>query len=445
MASKGKSHRNHRCRQNCLERRFFAVIFKKYAAGPGLSPSVRFFFLYKLDPIGVDLRFSDESTMMKAILALEDGSIFHGQGFGAQTSACGEVCFNTSMTGYQEILTDPSYKGQIVTMTYPLIGNYGINRLDIESFQPHVAGFVIRELSPVVSNWRSQISLADYLAENKIPGIQGIDTRALTKKLRVRGALNGFITTEPMSDQEAIERAKKWPGLVGVDYVKEVTHKKAFLWDEKDELSREFMLASGANPNPPKAAMPAAEIPIVAYDFGMKYNILRRLRQQGFKVQVVPATTPAAEALKYKPAGIFLSNGPGDPSALGYAVKAVSDLVKSGIPIFGICLGHQILGQAFGGKTFKLKFGHRGGNQPVKDLETGKVEITSQNHGFAVDPASLPSDVAVNRINLNDQTVEGMRHKSKPIFCVQYHPEASPGPHDSTALFAEFSALIKKS
>jgi len=384
---------------------------------------------------------------MKAILALEDGSVFHGTGFGAATSACGEVCFNTSMTGYQEILTDPSYKGQIVTMTYPLIGNYGVNDQDVESWRPHAAGFVIRELSPVVSNWRADRSLESYLELNGIPGIQGIDTRALTKKLRVRGALNGFISTQPISDAEAVGRAKNWQGLIGVDYVKEVTHKEPFLWDAEDKQSAEFDLVRGIarlDARNVRQPLPPADIPIVAYDFGMKYNILRRLRQHGFKVQVVPATTSAAEALKYKPAGIFLSNGPGDPAALGYAVKAVSDLVDNGVPIFGICLGHQILGQAFGGKTFKLKFGHRGGNQPVKDLESSKVEITSQNHGFAVDAASLPSDVTVNRINLNDQTVEGMRHKTKPIFCVQYHPEASPGPHDSTPLFAEFRQMIVK-
>ncbi len=385
---------------------------------------------------------------MKAILALADGSVFHGQGFGAQAEACGEVCFNTSMTGYQEILTDPSYKGQIVTMTYPLIGNYGVNTVDVESWRPHVAGFVIRELSPVVSNWRADSSLADYLATNGIPGIQGLDTRALTKKLRVRGALNGFISTHDISAADAVARAKNWPGLAGVDYVKEVTHKEPFLWDAKDEQSARFKLVRGAayaDARQERDPLPPADIPIVAYDFGMKYNILRRLRQHGFKTHVVPATTPAAEVLKHKPAGIFLSNGPGDPSALGYAVSAVSDLVKSGTPIFGICLGHQILGQAFGGKTFKLKFGHRGANQPVKDLETGRVEITSQNHGFAVDARSLPADVTVNRINLNDQTVEGLRHRTRPVFCVQYHPEASPGPHDSTPLFAEFRALIEKS
>jgi carbamoyl-phosphate synthase small subunit len=385
--------------------------------------------------------------MMNAILALEDGTVFQGQGFGARASACGEVCFNTSMTGYQEILTDPSYKGQIVTMTYPLIGNYGVNQQDVESWRPHVAGFVIRELSPVFSNWRADFSLAEYLEKNGIPGLQGIDTRALTKKLRVRGAMNGFISTEGVSEEEAVARAKKWPGLIGIDYVKEVTHKEPFLWDQKDVQSANFKLVHGTEQAEPRAArdpLPPADIPIVAYDFGMKYNILRRLRQTGFKAQVVPATTPAKEALKYKPAGIFLSNGPGDPAALGYAVNAVSELVNSGVPIFGICLGHQILGQAFGGKTFKLKFGHRGANQPVKDLESGKVEITSQNHGFAVDPKSLPSEVKVDRINLNDQTVEGMRHTKKPIFCVQYHPEASPGPHDSNPLFAEFRKLIEK-
>ena len=384
---------------------------------------------------------------MKAILALEDGSVFHGQGFGARASACGEVCFNTSMTGYQEILTDPSYKAQIVTMTYPLIGNYGVNEVDVESWQPHVAGFVIRELTPVTSNWRADFSLAEYLEKNGIPGIQGVDTRALTKKLRVRGALNGFISTEKVSDAEAVSRAKDWPGLAGVDYVREVTHKEAFRWDERDEQSANFRLISGNTPVEARGVrdpLPPADIPIVAFDYGMKYNILRRLRQHGFAVQVLPATASAADALKHKPAGIFLSNGPGDPAALGYIVREVKALMDTGIPIFGICLGLQILGQAFGGKTFKLKFGHRGANQPVKDLESGRVEITAQNHGFAIDPQSLPSDVFVDRINLNDQTVEGMRHKTKPIFCVQYHPEASPGPHDSTPLFAGFRAMIER-
>jgi carbamoyl-phosphate synthase small subunit len=331
-------------------------------------------------------------------------------------------------------------------MTYPLIGNYGVNVQDVESWKPHASGFVIRELSPVVSNWRADFSLEKYLEDNGIPGIQGIDTRALTKKLRVRGALNGFISTESISEQEAIKRAKEFI-FEGVDYVKEVTHKKEFRWDEKDEQSAAFDLVRGlkvADARNHRQPLPPADIPIVAFDYGMKYNILRRLRQHGFATQVLPATASAADALKHKPAGIFLSNGPGDPAALDYIVREVKALLDTGIPIFGICLGHQILGQAFGGKTFKLKFGHRGGNQPVKDLESGKVEITSQNHGFAVDSKTLPSAVAVTRINLNDQTVEGMRHKTKPIFCVQYHPEASPGPHDSTPIFAEFRSLIGK-
>jgi len=385
--------------------------------------------------------------MTPAILALEDGTVFHGKAFGARATAAGEVCFNTSMTGYQEILTDPSYKGQIVTMTYPLIGNYGVNDQDMESWAPHAAGFVIRELSPVVSNWRADHSLGDYLATNGIPGIEGIDTRALTKKLRVRGAMAGCLSTEGLTADEALERARGWGGMEGRDYVSAVTHKESFLWDPDDRESPAFGLTQTNTPTDPRhvrQAMPPADVPIVAYDFGMKYNILRRLRQQGFRVQVVPAHTPAAEALRHKPAGIFLSNGPGDPAALGGIVREVRSLVDSGIPVFGICLGHQILGQAFGGKTFKLKFGHRGGNQPVKDLESGRVEITSQNHGFAVDAQSLPSEVAVNRINLNDQTVEGLRHRTKPVFCVQYHPEAAPGPHDSTRLFAEFRDLVTR-
>ncbi len=385
--------------------------------------------------------------MMKAILALEDGTTFSGIAFGARGTTDGEVCFNTSMTGYQEILTDPSYKGQIVTMTYPLIGNYGVNDQDVESWAPHVGGFVVRELSPVVSNWRADRSLHEYLEQNGIPGIQGIDTRALTRKLRVRGSLAGCLSTTGLTPEEAVARAKSWGGMAGRDYVSDVTHKEAFVWDPEDLDSAAFSLTQAPvapNPRNVRLPMPAADILIVAYDFGMKYNILRRLRQKGFRIQVVPAHTPAAEVLKYKPAGVFLSNGPGDPAALTGIVREVKTLVDTGIPIFGICLGHQILGQAFGGRTFKLKFGHRGGNQPVKDFESGRVEITSQNHGFAVDATSLPSDVSVNRINLNDQTVEGLRHRTKPVFCVQYHPEASPGPHDSTPLFDEFRTLIER-
>ena len=343
-------------------------------------------------------------SVPKAILALEDGTIFEGQAFGATASVAGEVCFNTSMTGYQEILTDPSYKGQIVTMTYPLIGNYGVNEQDVESYQTHASGFVVRELSPIVSNYRADYSLGEYMERNAIPGIQGIDTRALTKKLRVRGAMNGYLTTEETATSEdALAKAKNWPGLLGVDYVKEVTHKSTFAWDENDELSPAFRLPHGPlelDGRVQRDPMLAAEIPIVAYDFGVKYNILRMLRQSGFKVTVLPANTPAEEALKHKPAGIFLSNGPGDPAAVTYAAAAVSELLKKGLPTFGICLGHQILSLAMGGKTSKLKFGHRGANQPVKDLDSGRVEITSQNHGFTVDADSLPSDVAVNRICL---------------------------------------------
>jgi len=384
----------------------------------------------------------------KAILALEDGTIFEGQAFGATASVAGEVCFNTSMTGYQEILTDPSYKGQIVTMTYPLIGNYGVNEQDVESYQTHASGFVVRELSPVVSNYRADYSLGEYMERNGIPGIQGIDTRALTKKLRVRGAMNGYLTTEEgATADDALAKAKEWPGLVGVDYVKEVTHNSEFAWDENDKLSPAFRLPYGPKEldgRIQRDPMPAAEIPIVAYDFGVKYNILRMLRQSGFKVTVLPANTPAEEALKHNPAGVFLSNGPGDPAAVTYAAAAVAELLKKGLPTFGICLGHQILSLAMGGKTSKLKFGHRGANQPFKDLDSGRVEITSQNHGFTVDADSLPDDVAVNRINLNDQTVEGLRHKTKPVFCVQYHPEASPGPHDSSDLFGQFRQLVEK-
>jgi carbamoyl-phosphate synthase small subunit len=383
-----------------------------------------------------------------AKLALEDGTIFTGTSFGAAGEVDGEVCFNTSMTGYQEILTDPSYKGQIVAMTYPLIGNYGVNAEDVESWRPHVSGFAVRELSPVVSNWRATHSLDDYLVQHGIPGIQGIDTRALTRRLRVHGALKGFIATQSLSDAEAVQRARDWHGLIGVDFVKEVTHAEPFAWDPDDRQSASFQLARGQDaPSQGDAAplLPPADIPIVAYDFGIKYNILRRLRQRGFRVDVVPATTDAADVIRRKPAGVFLSNGPGDPAALGYAVRSVRELVDHGLPTFGICLGHQILALALGGSTFKLKFGHRGANQPVKDFETGRIEITSQNHGFAVDPGSLGTDIAVNRVNLNDQTVEGLRHKTKPVFCVQYHPEASPGPHDSTVLFDEFRQLIEKS
>jgi carbamoyl-phosphate synthase small subunit len=379
---------------------------------------------------------------MKAILALEDGSVFHGIGFGASGTVVGEVCFNTSLTGYQEILTDPSYKGQIVSLTYPEIGNYGISPEDEESYQPHVSGLVIRELAPVASNWRSRETLENYLSRHGIPGIKHIDTRALTKKLRVNGSLKGVLTTEPMSDAAAVEKARAWHGLIGVDYVKEVTHQESFEWDVDGSKSTHWKDDFELKQNPDAGKLPPTRHRIVAYDFGLKYNILRSLRRHGFAVQVVPATTPAEEVLRYNPDGVFLSNGPGDPAALKYAHDAVNELLGKK-PIFGICLGHQVLGHALGGTTFKLKFGHRGGNQPVQDLSTGKVAITSQNHGFAVDPDSLPAgEVEVSHINLNDQTCEGLRHRKHPIFSVQYHPEAAPGPHDADYFFDQFSKLI---
>ena len=388
---------------------------------------------------------------MRAILALEDGRCFEGDSFGATGTSVGEIVFNTSMTGYQEVVTDPSYQGQIVAMTYPLIGNYGVNPLDQESVQPHVRGFVIEELSPIVSNWRSQMSLGDYLRQWKIPGIQGIDTRALTKHLRQKGAMRACISTEfAQKPEDAVRQAADGSGVQGMDFVKEVTTKSIYEWDNQDRLSRKWTIIKGDGRNVERdedgevyEKLPPIKHQIVAYDFGIKFNILRQLRQEGFKVTVVPATTSAAEALLLNPDGIFLSNGPGDPGALEYIHKAVAGLLGKK-PIFGICLGHQLLAYSFGGKTFKLKFGHHGGNQPVKDLKTGRVSITAQNHGFAVDPDSLPNNVEVTHINLNDQTVEGLRHKEMPVFSVQYHPEAAPGPHDANYFFGEFSKLIEE-
>jgi carbamoyl-phosphate synthase small subunit len=377
---------------------------------------------------------------MKAILALEDGRFFTGESFGAAGTRCGEICFNTSMTGYQEVLTDPSYRGQIVAMTYPLIGNYGINPEDNESLQPHVRGFVIGELSSAPSNWRSSQSLDDYLKGWDVPGIQGVDTRALTKHLRTRGAMRSVISTEILDPAEAVRAAAASPGMVGADYVHEVSTPQGYVWDPAEEMSQEWRLPNPSQPATPKP-LPDARYRIVAYDFGVKFNILRRLRQEGFHCEVVNARTTAEDVLARNPDGIFLSNGPGDPAALDYVHREVRKLLGKK-PIFAICLGHQMLGHALGGKTFKLKFGHRGGNQPVKDLRTGKVAITSQNHGFAVDPDSLPQNVEVTHINLNDGTVEGLRHKEAPVFSVQYHPEAAPGPNDARYFFHEFAALI---
>jgi carbamoyl-phosphate synthase small subunit len=372
---------------------------------------------------------------MEAILALEDGTWFRGEAAGAEGEARGEVVFNTSMTGYQEVLTDPSYSGQIVTMTCPEIGNYGVSTGDVESRTPRVAGFIIRDESPMASNWRSEMTLRDYLVANKIVAISDIDTRALTRQLRSGGVMRGVIATgEQLDPQALIARARTIPPMEGQDLVRGVTPAEAFDWPE--ENPDEFGVAP--------ERLPKRRLKVAAYDFGMKWNILRRLSAHGFDVRVYPATTPAAELLATKPDGIFLSNGPGDPAPLTYAIENAKQLVASNVPVFGICLGHQLLGLAMGGSTFKLKFGHRGGNHPVKQLSTGKVEITSQNHGFAVDPASLPDDVEVTHVNLYDGTVEGLRHKKHPVFCVQYHPEASPGPHDADYLFDDFLTLIEE-
>jgi len=377
---------------------------------------------------------------VRALIALEDGRLFEGQSFGATGTRVGEICFNTSMTGYQEVLTDPSYRGQIVAMTYPLIGNYGTNMLDQESRSPHVRGFVIEELSEAPSNWRSEMSLGEYLRQWDIPGIQGIDTRALTRHLRTRGAMKACLTTEDMPGAKAIELAVAGQGVIGMDYVREVSTPEIYEWDPDHELSKPWTLANG---NGREVPLPPVRFHIAAYDYGIKRNILRLLRQRGFRVTVVPADTPAEKVLALNPDGIFLSNGPGDPSALTYAHSAVRNLMGRK-PIFGICLGHQVLGFAYDGSTFKLKFGHRGANQPVKDLHSGRVAITAQNHGFAVDPKTLPPEVELTHINLNDGTVEGMRHRELPIFSVQYHPEAAPGPHDASYFFQQFADLIEK-
>jgi carbamoyl-phosphate synthase small subunit len=377
------------------------------------------------------------SQSVRARLALEDGSVFTGTAFGDLTprTTDGEVCFNTSLTGYQEILTDPSYAGQIITMTYPLIGNYGVNEQDIESAQIFARGFVVRELSNLVSNFRSTQKLEDWLAASKITGITGIDTRALTRKLRITGALKGVLSTdEALTDAQLVKLAQEARGLVDVDLASEVSCKTPLRWSEN---LGDWVPRQGIVPHT------VGKYPVVAIDCGAKNNILRNLVDVGCDVTVLPNTATAAEILSYNPKGLFISNGPADPSAVTGSIATLRELLGQ-LPIFGICLGHQLLSLAMGAKTFKLKFGHRGGNQPVQNLATRKVEITSQNHGFAVEIQSLKKvGGEPTHINLNDQTLEGFRHTSEPIFAVQYHPEAAPGPHDSRYLFDCFISMIE--
>jgi carbamoyl-phosphate synthase small subunit len=367
---------------------------------------------------------------MKATLALENGTWYEGESAGAAGETGGEVVFNTAMTGYQEVLTDPSYSGQIVTMTAPEIGNYGIADEDGESRGPKVAGFIIRDQSPVASNWRADSTLRDYLVRHNIVAISDIDTRALTRVLRSSGVMRGVIATGEVDPRLLIETAREIPKMEGSDLVRGVTCDAPFDWNPDESLSDEF--------SPEPLGRSRRPLRIAAYDYGMKWNILRRFSAHGCNVRVFPATAPASELLATSPDGVFLSNGPGDPAVLDYAVDNARELVKADVPTFGICLGHQILALALGAQTYKLKFGHRGANHPVKELRTGKVEITSQNHGFAVDPKTLPPDVRVTHVNLYDGTIEGLRHETQPVFCVQYHPEAAPGPHDADYLFRQF-------
>ena len=374
-------------------------------------------------------------SAQRSLLALEDGTVFEGRSFGFLGEKTGELVFNTSMTGYQEILTDPSYKGQIVIMTYPLIGNYGVNEEDIESQGPKVEGFIIKEHSTLFSNWRGDQCLSDYLIKHHIMGVEGMDTRALTKHIRSAGAMKAILSTEDLDRDRLVEKAKISPGLIGRDLVKEVTCEKPYQW----KIENDPQFSNSNHRSLPSHVRPK----VVVMDYGVKYNILRSLRDWNCEVMVLPASSSLESILSYQPDGILLSNGPGDPEGIPYAIETVCQLIGKK-PIFGICLGHQLLGLALGGKTFKLKFGHRGANQPVKDLKTGKVMITSQNHGFCVDPDSLnPDEIELTQINLNDHTSEGMRHKRLPIFSVQYHPEASPGPHDTHYLFEEFIKMME--
>lgn len=373
---------------------------------------------------------------MKALIALEDGTIFEGQSFTGHGDAVGEIVFNTSLSGYQEILTDPSYTGQIVTMTYPLIGNYGTNDEDMESGTVHPMAFLVKEYNGYPSNYRSQKTLADFLREYGILGVERFDTRALVKHIRSKGAMKGVVSTRDLDLDSLVQRARDWPGLVGQDMVKRVTCDEPFGWAEnKPIVGTNFTTAQHDITAPLK---------VVAFDFGVKFNQLRLLTEKGCQVQVVPATTDAETVLAMSPDGIFLSNGPGDPEGVEGVVDTIRSLLGKK-PIFGICLGHQMLGLAYGGSAYKLKFGHRGGNQPVKDLTTGHVEITSQNHGFCIDASSLPQDeIEVTHINLNDNSLEGMSHKKHPAFSVQYHPEHAPGPHDAVYLFDRFIDMMHK-
>ncbi len=374
-------------------------------------------------------------TRWPAALVLANGSVYRGEGFGARTESIGEVVFNTSITGYQEIISDPSYCGQIVVMTATQIGNVGVNKQDLEAKKVACAGFAIRELSPIPSSWRSEGTLAEWLDKSSVPGIDGIDTRALTRMLRDQGAMNGAITPHVEEISAVLERVRAAPKMDGLDLVPRVTSQAKYEWSEPTWRA----LDDGRAIVPPDITHH-----VVAYDFGIKENILRQLRDIGARVTVVPAQTPAREALALGADGFFLSNGPGDPAVVSYGIAATKELIASGKPVFGICLGHQILGLALGGKTLKLPFGHHGGNHPVLDKTTGKVEITSQNHGFVVDPSTLPSGVHVTHENLFDHSNEGIAVEGKPIFSVQYHPEASPGPHDASYLFARFREHLKK-
>jgi carbamoyl-phosphate synthase small subunit len=371
---------------------------------------------------------------LKAKLVLENGLIFEGENFGASGETVGEVVFNTSLTGYQEILTDPSYCGQIVTMTYPLIGNYGVNLEDYESEKPFVRGFIVKEYCDAYSNWRANQSLSQYLEKNNIVGIQGIDTRMLTRVIRDEGAMRGIISSIDLDDSSLKKKVMASPKMVGLDLAKEVTTAKTYYWNEKSNTP--LSLKSNLNIDENDTYN------VVVYDYGIKRNILRRLAYYGCNLTVVSAKTSWQDVLDLKPDGIFLSNGPGDPGPVKYAIDNIKNLIGKK-PIFGICLGHQLLGLALGGKTYKLKFGHRGGNHPVKNLLTNTIEITSQNHGFAVDFESFDNEMELTHLNLNDQTVEGFRHKSLPVFSVQYHPEASPGPHDSDYLFHDFIGMMR--